>query len=261
MTKDMSTNSLQRRLPITTMASSIHDRAAMTTRRRISEFLLLLLLSLSLPRTNASSLRALSSNIFALPHAASNPTTTDSTVTIYSSTATTASSTTTATTATRDNHGAMDASELSMEGRQSTTTSTTTTTTSTCTLSDGGFYGTLTRDPLTVSFLYQASIRASDQVVRETILPVIDRAMVQGILPSLFVSCNARRTRRSLQSSGIIGISSQPLDSVASSDAGTYFCVYYNAMKCNVLHFLTTLLRQSHASDKPMVNAIPFKVT
>jgi hypothetical protein len=90
-----------------------------------------------------------------------------------------------------------------------------------CVLSDGGFYGAYNTNPYTVDFLYQAAFvnGTSSADVQFGLLPMLDKAIPQGILPLLFPSTCARRARqirestlphRYLQSAPqILGISSQ----------------------------------------------------
>lgn len=87
-----------------------------------------------------------------------------------------------------------------------------------CLLTDSGYYGTLTRTPLNVQFLYQVDMDVAQGVARSELLPLLDRGIVQGILPSLF-DCVPQR-RRVLQTTSIIGVSTQVLDSMSSANAG-----------------------------------------
>jgi hypothetical protein len=157
-----------------------------TVHAKIQVMLLLLttLWILESAQARHSSLRSLQSNLFGRQH--DTGTASQATVSAESTL-----------TAERDSNSALPA----IDARQSS-----------CALSDAGFYGALTRNPLSVTFLYQVNIRASEQVVKSTILPVIDKAMVEGILPDLFVECGG-------SSSDIIGISSQPLDTVSSANS------------------------------------------
>ena len=93
-----------------------------------------------------------------------------------------------------------------------------------CKLSDSGFYGQFNQNPRSVNFLYQVNVidGVTTVDIQQDLGPMINREIVQGILPQLFPEdCAGRRrnlreiTTRKLQNTtdpNIVGVSAQQMD-------------------------------------------------
>ena len=87
--------------------------------------------------------------------------------------------------------------------------------------SSNGVWGTISGNATLIEFTYELETTQGDQsYVESQVLPVLEQAMVDSILPVIFAQCGSRRSLRVERRLQVVGVSKNPPDLILPSSQG-----------------------------------------